>query len=59
MICVHCGQSIAKVRGRWVDGHAGVVGMVWREICPASDGFGAEHEPITEEDAKFLRKVEG
>lgn len=57
--CVHCTRWVILVDGAWIDPLATGDDSIWRETCDAHDTFTAEHEGITVEDAKFLRKHSG
>ena len=43
--CRHCGRSIRKVNGVWIDPAAKGDDSMWRETCEAHDTFTADHEP--------------
>jgi hypothetical protein len=43
--CKHCGRSIIREGGAWVDPNATGDDAVWREACDEHDTITAEHEP--------------
>lgn len=59
MICIHCGRGITQVKGVWIDPEATGDDSLWRETCDAHDTFAADHEPISADDYRALRRVEG
>jgi hypothetical protein len=44
--CKHCGRSITRENGAWVDTNATGDDAVWRETCDSHDTFTAKHEPM-------------
>lgn len=56
--CVHCGRAIVWSFGVWIDPEATGDDKIWRETCDSHDTFTAEHEPISEDDARILRKYD-
>lgn len=49
--CRHCGRSIKKAGGVWVDPEATGDDSVWRETCDAHNTFAANHEPQMSSDS--------
>jgi hypothetical protein len=43
--CKHCGRTITRENGAWVDPEATGDDAMWRETCDLDDTFTAEHEP--------------
>lgn len=56
MNCRHCGRTIVKRGGVWIDPNAKGDDRIWRETCDSHDTFTAEHEPKAE---RRTRKAKG
>jgi hypothetical protein len=55
--CKHCGRSITRENGAWVDPEATGDDAVWRETCDLQDTFTAEHEPDNDGYADMARRA--
>ncbi len=51
-LCRHCGRSIVREDGAWIDPEATGDDAVWREVCDSHDTMTAEHEPYESQSAR-------
>lgn len=55
--CKHCGRSITRENGAWIDINATGDDAMWRETCDSHDTFTAEHEPAYRSAAHTCRRL--